>query len=288
MKLEPGSPKFRSLIGQKFSTCSETLKRSISHAYCSFLQRALLPIIVMESPSSPTSELDLSPSRVPENGSEGSVSLEGWSDDEKNLDSGGSSPDHCSRIVFPCIPSQGQSVTTVAHGAKEQEGEGQLLWLSRCKSQPCQNQGVVVQGVRKPVAGTRDAFPFPGRQLRLQDRPKKAGTVEDGQEAGEKLDAQTAHLGNFVQLIDERGSYSSAKIVSATDAVRLLPCPKQRLEYRGAEGEDFEIREVIVDEKPFQCAICAKAFKRAWELFSHEVVHNEERPFCCQLCQVRA
>uniref|UniRef100_A0A8C4T6R0 C2H2-type domain-containing protein n=1 Tax=Erpetoichthys calabaricus TaxID=27687 RepID=A0A8C4T6R0_ERPCA len=42
---------------------------------------------------------------------------------------------------------------------------------------------------------------------------------------------------------------------------------------------------VIVDDKPFQCSVCEKSFKRAWELFSHEVVHNSDRPFHCDICQ---
>ncbi|XP_075381830.1 uncharacterized protein LOC142421175 [Mycteria americana] len=93
---------------------------------------------------------------------------------------------------------------------------------------------------------------------------------------------------DFVQLIDERGIYSTAKLVLGSAvgeleevAVGLPAHPK-----RGAGGVgELEIREVIVDEKPFQCGVCEKAFKRAWELFSHEVVHNEERPFRCDLCQ---
>lgn len=93
---------------------------------------------------------------------------------------------------------------------------------------------------------------------------------------------------DFVQLIDERGIYSTAKLVLGSAvgeleeaAVGLPAHPK-----RGASGVgELEIREVIVDEKPFQCGVCEKAFKRAWELFSHEVVHNEERPFRCDLCQ---
>lgn len=241
---------------------------------------------MMESPSSPTRELDLFPSRVPENGSEGSVSLESWSDDEKDLDSG--FPSHSRKIAFSCIPSQGQNVIAAAHDAEEQDGKGQLLWLTHCKSQRCKDQRVVVKGARKPVAVTGEAIPSPGRQLQLQDLYKKTGAVENGQGAAEKLDSETACSDDLVQLIDEHGVYSSAKLVPATGAVCLLSCPQQRLECSSGEGEDFEIREVIVNEKPFQCAICAKAFKRAWELFSHEVVHNEERPFCCQLCQVRA
>ncbi|NXR24337.1 ZN112 protein, partial [Cinclus mexicanus] len=40
-----------------------------------------------------------------------------------------------------------------------------------------------------------------------------------------------------------------------------------------------------VAEKPFQCPVCHKGFKRAWELLSHEVVHTEARPYTCHLCR---
>lgn len=92
---------------------------------------------------------------------------------------------------------------------------------------------------------------------------------------------------DFVHLIDEHGIYSTAKLVlggaageELEDVVVLPPHLKQ-----GGAGPELEIREVIIDEKPFQCRVCEKTFKRAWELFSHEVVHNEERPFHCDLCE---
>uniref|UniRef100_A0A8C3FRT5 C2H2-type domain-containing protein n=1 Tax=Chrysemys picta bellii TaxID=8478 RepID=A0A8C3FRT5_CHRPI len=89
---------------------------------------------------------------------------------------------------------------------------------------------------------------------------------------------------DFVQLIDEHGIYSTAKLVLGSAAGELdegvvLPPHLRRA------GPQLEIREVIVDDKPFACSVCEKTFKRAWELFSHEVVHNEERPFHCDLCE---
>ncbi|EMP42516.1 Deleted in malignant brain tumors 1 protein [Chelonia mydas] len=89
---------------------------------------------------------------------------------------------------------------------------------------------------------------------------------------------------DFVQLIDEHGIYSTAKLVLGGAAGELdegvvLPPHLRRA------GPQLEIREVIVDDKPFACGVCEKTFKRAWELFSHEVVHNEERPFHCDLCE---
>uniref|UniRef100_A0A8C3CKC3 C2H2-type domain-containing protein n=1 Tax=Cairina moschata TaxID=8855 RepID=A0A8C3CKC3_CAIMO len=96
---------------------------------------------------------------------------------------------------------------------------------------------------------------------------------------------------DFVQLIDEHGIYSTAKLVlggaagELEEAAVVLPPHLKRGASVASSGAEFEIREVIVDEKPFQCGVCEKAFKRAWELFSHEVVHNEERPFRCDLCE---
>uniref|UniRef100_A0A674JAA4 C2H2-type domain-containing protein n=1 Tax=Terrapene triunguis TaxID=2587831 RepID=A0A674JAA4_9SAUR len=86
---------------------------------------------------------------------------------------------------------------------------------------------------------------------------------------------------DFVQLIDEHGIYSTAKLVLGSAAGELdegvvLPPHLRRA------GPQLEIREVIVDDKPFACSVCEKTFKRAWEL--HQLVHTEERPFHCEMC----
>ncbi|XP_075770370.1 uncharacterized protein LOC102461240 isoform X2 [Pelodiscus sinensis] len=89
---------------------------------------------------------------------------------------------------------------------------------------------------------------------------------------------------DIVQLIDEHGIYSTAKLVLGSAAGELEEAAVLPPHLRRA-GPQLEIREVIVDDKPFACGVCEKTFKRAWELFSHEVVHNEERPFHCDLCE---
>lgn len=251
------------------------------------LGKATVPLM-MDSPSSHSTEPDFSPSHVPENGSEESelpVSLLDWSDGEKELDSGGSSPGCLSQASCLGLPSQRQAVIPARQNAEDRRTEVQLFWLCRHKSQQCSKQVLGAQEAEKPAAGTVGAGPSQEEALQMQDGSRTKEPLEDSQEALEKLNTQPSCADDTVQLIDEHGIYSSAKLVPAAETVFLPPHSQQYLER--SEGEGFEIREVIVDEKPFQCVICAKAFKRAWELFSHEVVHNEERPFCCQLCQVR-
>nr|XP_028558283.1 zinc finger protein 771-like [Podarcis muralis]XP_028558284.1 zinc finger protein 771-like [Podarcis muralis]XP_028558285.1 zinc finger protein 771-like [Podarcis muralis] len=235
---------------------------------------------MVDVPSSPAHEADFSPCRIPENGSVGSelpVSLEDWNNGEKELDFAGSSVGHSRKKHFLCKDTTAATSKTEVRVAELQHSS-----LSSHKPQQCRKQGFVAQEVGRPIGSMEEAGPSHGRHLQSQGTCKKKGTAENGQEVRENLDAQAPCSDDVVQLINEDGVYSSAKLVPTTK-VALLSCLPQRLEH--CRGEDFEIREVIVDEKPFQCAICAKAFKRAWELFSHEVVHNEERPFCCQLCQ---
>ncbi|XP_006008072.1 zinc finger protein ZFP2-like [Latimeria chalumnae] len=112
-----------------------------------------------------------------------------------------------------------------------------------------------------------------------------AQSNKNGEEGSKKSSQPTSVLtkrskDNFVHLIDENGIYSMAKVVSKEADDPLMKHVKEE----GKDPLDYEIREVIIDEKPFQCSVCEKSFKRAWELFSHEVVHNEERPFQCDLC----
>ncbi|MGH0139575.1 UNVERIFIED_CONTAM: hypothetical protein FKN15_042322 [Acipenser sinensis] len=92
---------------------------------------------------------------------------------------------------------------------------------------------------------------------------------------------RAAPLVEFIQLIDETGGYASTK---------LVPCEDREEEQKQEERERapaLEIREVVIDDKPYRCSACEKTFKRAWELLSHEVVHNSERPFRCHACPAR-
>ncbi|XP_061444239.1 zinc finger protein 774-like isoform X2 [Rhineura floridana] len=241
---------------------------------------------MVDIPSSPASELDFSPNRIPENGSEGSelpAPLEDWSDGEKELDSDRRSPGLSSKTSFLCVSLQGKDVATT--NTPDTEAREAELQQFRRRPQQCGKRRLMDQRMGKPVACVEETGPSHERHLRLKGACRKKGPAEDGQEVLEKLDTQPSRSDDIVQLIDEDGVYSSAKLVPITE-MALSPYLTQHLERHSGEGEEFEIQEVIVDEKPFQCVICAKAFKRAWELFSHEVVHNEERPFCCQLCQV--
>lgn len=261
------------------------LRRNVQLSY-SFLHRTLLvkglaAPITMDSPPSLSADPDFSLSCRPGSGSEGSeppVSLGDWSDSEKEPDSDGSSPGRSGKTSFLSVPSPNKNVA--AQASEKKVAKVHLFWLSRCKAQPHRKLESVSCRAETPTERAREAGQSPGRRLQWQEAHKES--VESQQEARGKEDTPE----DIVQLIDEHGVYSSAKLVPTPEVALLSPYPPHLLEHGSREGEDFEIREVIVDEKPFQCAICAKAFKRAWELFSHEVVHNEERPFHCQLCQV--
>ncbi|XP_029441410.1 zinc finger protein 436-like [Rhinatrema bivittatum] len=115
-----------------------------------------------------------------------------------------------------------------------------------------------------------------------QENPEKASTKS----AEPSLTSDTSKS-NLVHLIDENGIYSTAKFVpgSTPGETEDLLLPPHLKKEKDPVMPDLDIREVIVDEKQFQCGACDKIFKRAWELFSHEVVHNEERPFHCGLCE---
>ena len=88
-----------------------------------------------------------------------------------------------------------------------------------------------------------------------------------------------AESGTLVQLIDEHGAYSTARLVPDGSV-------EERSEKRGPGllGAGSEGWEGLARPRRFSCAACGKAFKRAWELLSHEVVHTVARPFRCGLC----
>uniref|UniRef100_A0A8C4T2W3 C2H2-type domain-containing protein n=1 Tax=Erpetoichthys calabaricus TaxID=27687 RepID=A0A8C4T2W3_ERPCA len=124
----------------------------------------------------------------------------------------------------------------------------------------------------------------PGQEKRAQVQPhKRDRTLSDASECKE------ADLVKFIQLIDENGGYSTAKLVPCVD-VEIeeddgVEDACNRVSKQYTDRSPSNIQEVIVDDKPFQCSVCEKSFKRAWELFSHEVVHNSDRPFHCDICQ---
>ena len=82
----------------------------------------------------------------------------------------------------------------------------------------------------------------------------------------------------LVQLIDEHGAYSTARLVP--DAAAAAERSSKRAP--GSLRDSSESREGLL--RRFSCGACGKAFKRAWELLSHEVVHTAARPFRCGLC----
>ena len=88
-----------------------------------------------------------------------------------------------------------------------------------------------------------------------------------------------AESGTLVQLIDEHGAYSTARLVPDGSV-------EERSEKRGPGllGAGSEGWEGLARPRRFSCTACGKAFKRSWELLSHEVVHTVARPFRCGLC----
>ncbi|OPJ90412.1 zinc finger protein 501-like [Patagioenas fasciata monilis] len=190
---------------------------------------------------------------------------------------GDASP-RCSRRYRGVLPPRGASRTS-----REDDDE-----------RPCRRKHwLYLKPEPKRGESAEEPGPSRGKRLRFlwgefgQEEPENAPEEppRSGEEDEERPSRSCSPDGarakpDFVQLIDERGIYSTAKLVLGSAVGELDEASGAK---RGA-GE-LEIREVIVDEKPFQCGVCEKAFKRAWELFSHEVVHNEERPFRCDLCQ---
>lgn len=83
----------------------------------------------------------------------------------------------------------------------------------------------------------------------------------------------------LVQLIDEHGTYSTERLVPDVSAEE-----RSGKEERGSLRSGSEGREGLARPRQFSCAACGRAFKRAWELLSHEVVHTTARPFRCGLC----
>lgn len=121
------------------------------------------------------------------------------------------------------------------------------------------------------------------RQLRPQAQCHAAGQRWDGDDPGTESTLLSQAPGGaeaeapvLVQLIDEHGAYSTARLV-----------PDERSAKGAAPGSFPEgpvDPEGLAQARPFGCATCGKAFKRAWELLSHEVVHTAARPFRCGLC----
>nr|XP_033817855.1 zinc finger protein 835-like [Geotrypetes seraphini] len=123
-------------------------------------------------------------------------------------------------------------------------------------------------------------------QLEKEEKCEPRDTERVSVKLSEPLATSGNSNSNLVHLIDENGIYSTTKFIPGstlgeTQEAELLPHLKKE---KGAVVSDLDIQEVIIDEKQFQCSVCDRSFKRAWELFSHEVVHNEDRPFHCNLC----
>ncbi|KAJ8775462.1 hypothetical protein J1605_016312 [Eschrichtius robustus] len=83
----------------------------------------------------------------------------------------------------------------------------------------------------------------------------------------------------LVQLIDEHGTYSTARLVPDGSAEERSGKREPGSLRSGSEG-----REGLARPRQSSCAACGRAFKRAWELLSHEVVPTAARPFRCGLC----
>lgn len=108
----------------------------------------------------------------------------------------------------------------------------------------------------------------------LRTHPEDAEDPEEEAPGGAEAEA-----GTLVQLIDEHGAYSTARLVPDGSAEERSEKRGPGLLRAGSEGW-----EGLARPRRFSCAACGKAFKRAWELLSHEVVHTAARPFRCGLC----
>ncbi|XP_073177368.1 uncharacterized protein [Lepidochelys kempii] len=167
---------------------------------------------------------------------------------------------------------------------------GPSLPLPQCSGEEGQDPAPEGEEEGQGLALKREEEEGQGLALKREEEQEQGLALEWGEEEKKFGSPRLAGPGtarpkpDFVQLIDEHGIYSTAKLVLGGAAGELdegvvLPPHLRRA------GPQLEIREVIVDDKPFACGVCEKTFKRAWELFSHEVVHNEERPFHCDLCE---
>ncbi|XP_042704080.1 zinc finger protein 768-like isoform X1 [Chrysemys picta bellii] len=168
---------------------------------------------------------------------------------------------------------------------------GPSLPLRQCSGEEGQDPAPEGEEEAQGLALKREEEEGQGLAMKREEEQDQGLALEWGEEEEKRFSSpRLAGPGtarpkpDFVQLIDEHGIYSTAKLVLGSAAGELdegvvLPPHLRRA------GPQLEIREVIVDDKPFACSVCEKTFKRAWELFSHEVVHNEERPFHCDLCE---
>nr|XP_030729600.1 zinc finger protein 92 homolog isoform X3 [Globicephala melas] len=117
-----------------------------------------------------------------------------------------------------------------------------------------------------------DFLGFSPSQLRIHHEEPEV--PEEEARGGDEAEAPA-----LVQLIDEHGTYSTARLVPDVSAEERSGKEEPGSLRSGSEG-----REGLARPRQFSCAACGRAFKRAWELLSHEVVHTAARPFRCGLC----
>nr|XP_020859241.1 zinc finger protein 696-like [Phascolarctos cinereus] len=132
------------------------------------------------------------------------------------------------------------------------------------------------------------------------EEPKVSPKEEEEQPvAAVEPEREAGSIRGLVHLISDDGVHSTARLVrgrtvAATtrvvaEASGEAPAEEEEAEAEAEEEEESEAalpgsREGLMEGKRFLCVACGKHFKRAWELFSHEVVHKSARPFRCDLC----
>ncbi|KAM9037400.1 uncharacterized protein ACOB8E_019664 isoform 1-T1 [Sarcophilus harrisii] len=172
--------------------------------------------------------------------------------------------------------------------------------LPPCQAFPRRHHLVREAGPLYPSPGQKKG---PGALEALKVKEPKVSPREEEEPlgAGEELEKEAKHkqppsdsLPGLVHFISNDGVHSTARLVRGT---MVAAAARMGVEASGEavakneeepEGEEESggtgSGQGLMEDKRFLCVACGKHFKRAWELFSHEVVHNSARPFHCELC----
>ncbi|XP_074163510.1 uncharacterized protein LOC141564666 isoform X4 [Sminthopsis crassicaudata] len=136
----------------------------------------------------------------------------------------------------------------------------------------------------------------PGTLEALKAKEPTVSPKEEGGPPGaaEHKQPPSASLPGLVRFINNDGVHSTARLVRGTMVAAAARIGVEASREATMEDEEEPEGEEesggagsgqgLVEDKRFLCVACGKHFKRAWELFSHEVVHNSARPFRCELC----
>merc|ERR1712059_161663 len=119
-----------------------------------------------------------------------------------------------------------------------------------------------------------------GRELNTKD-----DFSEDKEQINNMVNINMSEENTIILTEDQGRELIKALNIEMSNSTKVFPCSFCNKVYRNERGRSIHIKSVHLQEKPFQCPQCEKAFACQNYLTEHRKIHSSDNRFRCSLCE---